>query len=487
MAILPTSQAAAEIESPDRPKRKHLDATSPANSTKRQRTPGSLDHVNPLGIRPLGNLLLSSTPSCRGTGLGSLAALPDELLLLLFSEVPLEDLHRLQGVSRTFFAWCAGLDSLWKAGFIERAHGRLGDTWAGSWRETYLRVFLLNGRQSPTSDTDPGTGRLCVRCEGVFSDVLFQPIMCAQFAFDSLVRSPTFRPNISCVSVHSITSLPMQPLILTDAMSNWDAYSSMASSRWSLDSLAARFPDVLFRAEATLTTLSDYSRYQASCFSDESPLYLFDSDFVEKTEGCEAPGMGRGFEVPKVFSEDLFSVLGDKRPDFRWLVSSTPSSDPGPSLTPACQIVGPARSGSTWHQDPNHTSAWNAPITGSKMWILFPPHVLPPGVRTSPDMGEVECPLSIAEWFLGGYYDEAKEQFGEHGKEEKGAMKIGICRAGEIFYVPSGWWHREPCASLAAWVFLKATSRQWSSTWSPRSPSRKTSSPPTSLQPSCSS
>ena len=67
-------------------------------------------------------------------------------------------------------------------------------------------------------------------------------------------------------------------------------------------------------------------------------------------------------QVPKYFDEDLFSVLGDEgRPDFRWL------------------IMGPPRSGSTFHKDPNATSAWNAVITGSKKWIMYPPHALPPG------------------------------------------------------------------------------------------------------------
>lgn len=43
--------------------------------------------------------------------------------------------------------------------------------------------------------------------------------------------------------------------------------------------------------------------------------------------------------IPECFGEDLFAVLGDKRPDDKWL------------------IVGPARSGSTYHKDPNATSA----------------------------------------------------------------------------------------------------------------------------------
>ena len=68
-------------------------------------------------------------------------------------------------------------------------------------------------------------------------------------------------------------------------------------------------------------------------------------------------------QVPSLFQDDLFSVLdNESRPDFRWL------------------IMGPARSGSSFHKDPNATSAWNAVIKGSKKWILFPPNSTPPGL-----------------------------------------------------------------------------------------------------------
>jgi hypothetical protein len=42
------------------------------------------------------------------------------------------------------------------------------------------------------------------------------------------------------------------------------------------------------------------------------PLYLFDKKFV-----AAAPQLAGDFDVPDVFSEDLFSVLGDSRPDYR--------------------------------------------------------------------------------------------------------------------------------------------------------------------------
>jgi hypothetical protein len=151
--------------------------------------------------------------------------------------------------------------------------------------------------------------------------------------------------------------------------------------------------------------------------NDESPLYLFDRSFVEKMglsvgKQHESPS----YWIPECFGEDLFAVLGDKRPDDKWL------------------IVGPARSGSTYHKDPNATSAWNAVLRGSKYWIMFPSNASsppPPGVYVSEDQSEVTSPLSIAEWLLG---------FHAEARKSPGCVE-GVCREGEVLHVPSGWWH----------------------------------------------
>ena len=119
------------------------------------------------------------------------------------------------------------------------------------------------------------------------------------------------------------------------------------------------------------------------------------------------------YQPPLCFQEDLFAVLGSERPDHRWL------------------IVGPRQSGSTFHKDPNATSAWNAVIRGSKYWIMFPQSITPPGVFMSEDQSEVTSPLSIAEWLL---------TFHEEARQTPGCME-GICGEGEVLHVPSGWWH----------------------------------------------
>ncbi|KKY18939.1 putative f-box and domain [Phaeomoniella chlamydospora] len=195
------------------------------------------------------------------------------------------------------------------------------------------------------------------------------------------------------------------PFILTDVVPKWPVYRD-----WSETALLTKYGDKVFRAEAVDWPLKTYNDYMNNS-SDESPLYLFDRDFVGKME--LQVGHDGAYWPPDCFGEDLFMLLGKQRPDHRWL------------------IVGPKRSGSTFHKDPNATSAWNAVIKGSKYWIMFPPSVLPPGVYMSADQSEVTSPLSIAEWLL-TFHDEARNT--------PGCIE-GVCHEGEVLHVPSGWWH----------------------------------------------
>jgi Cupin-like domain len=202
-----------------------------------------------------------------------------------------------------------------------------------------------------------------------------------------------------------------KPFILTKPVRQWPVYRT-----WDTAKLVEDFSDICFRAEAVDWPLRTYVEYINNNF-DESPLYLFDRGFVEKMSlsiGRNSPLAS--YWIPDCFGEDLFAALGSQRPDSRWL------------------IIGPARSGSTFHKDPNATSAWNAVIRGSKYWIMFPTtpdSPPPPGVYVSEDQSEVTSPLSIAEWLL-GFHTEARRT---HGCLE------GICKEGEVLHVPSGWWH----------------------------------------------
>jgi hypothetical protein len=200
-----------------------------------------------------------------------------------------------------------------------------------------------------------------------------------------------------------------RPFILTDPVKEWPL-----QQKWCQDSLLEQYGDVIFRAEAVDWPLKTYVEYMNDN-TDESPLYLFDRSFVEKMN-LKVARDGGSYWPPECFGEDIFTLLGNQRPDHRWL------------------IIGPERSGSTFHKDPNATSAWNAVIRGSKYWIMFPNSAStppPPGVFVSEDQSEVTSPLSIAEWLL---------TFHNEARNTPGCLE-GVCGEGEVLHVPSGWWH----------------------------------------------
>ncbi|CAE7213578.1 unnamed protein product [Rhizoctonia solani] len=383
-------------------------------------THASLPHS---GIKPSGNLLLNPSSSIRRRGLGVLDTLSDALLLGLISLLTAKDILTLGSCSKALFAYCAH-QPIWKDLFVRTANGKL-DGWAGTWRKTYLQEFTSAGFPRKNGDR-------CMRptpvvdCTGIFSDELYQPYLCvnaevSQYFYPQSRRDAASRLNMKRVEAESIVdmfaTLSAEPFIVTNALSHlkWPAFCSVDSQNkpiWELSNLLRKYSNVSFRAEAFDCTLNTYYAYAENCLEDDAPLYLFDSRFVEKTE------MGADYLPPSFLGEDLFQLMGDKRPDYRWL------------------IVGPAKSGSTFHKDPNATSAWNAVITGSKGWVMFPPDTCPPGVYVSPDEAEVTSPLSLAEWFM-SYFDAAWSEHG-HGT---GKMRVGVCKPGEIVYVPSGWWH----------------------------------------------
>lgn len=250
-----------------------------------------------------------------------------------------------------------------------------------------------------------------VDCSQVFSDVLHRPFACsnidlAQFV-NHIPKANQARRFENLTYEEYAECWTEQPFILTKCIQDWPVFS-----QWTLDTLLQDYADVEFRAEAVDWKFSKYCDYMNDN-KDESPLYLFDRKFAEKMNIKVGRDADAAYWRPDCFGPDLFEVLGEDRPAHRWL------------------IIGPERSGSTFHKDPNGTSAWNAVIQGSKYWIMFPPTAQVPGVYVSEDSSEVTSPLSIAEWLL-TFHAEARQM---------PECIEGICSVGEILHVPSGWWH----------------------------------------------
>ncbi|KAK3394706.1 Clavaminate synthase-like protein [Podospora didyma] len=332
---------------------------------------------HPLGIKPLGNKYFHNGKNARDH-LGSLQVLPDEMLMQLLEFLDQHALRLLGYTCRFLFAHCIS-DDLWKSIFLESELANQSSfEWLGTWRATLLSL--------------PQDQPIQIDCGDVFSDVLHRPFVCSNISLQRFTANIPARNEIDRFKDLSYAEFAekwsTKPFILTKYIQSWPAYQS-----WSVEKLL---------------------EYQYMINShDESPLYLFDRKFAEKMGLQVGKEEGAAYWKPDCFGSDLFELLGPARPAHRWL------------------IIGPERSGSTFHKDPNATSAWNAVIRGAKYWIMFPPAAEVPGVYVSQDNSEVTSPLSIAEWLL-EFQAEARKL---------PQCREGICRAGEVLHVPSGWWH----------------------------------------------
>lgn len=346
------------------------------------------------GVQPLGNLYYSSSPhNSRNTGLGSLQTLTDELVLDILGLLEGAHLGVLSTVSKAFYVFC-NHEPLWRNLVLEGYKD--GFSYTGSWKFTYI-----NGYKPSFGFISSG-----LKVRDFYSDYLFQSWLCANLEMkhewierDNIIR----RKGISVDEFVLNFEEPNKPVLLEGCLDNWDALK-----KWDRDYLVELCGDAKFAVGPVEMKLEEYFRYSDQA-KEERPLYLFDPKFAEKV-----PQLGLDYNVPEYFNEDLFSVLGKERPDFRWI------------------IIGPAGSGSSFHIDPNSTSAWNAVIKGSKKWVLFPPDVVPPGVHPSPDGAEVASPVSIIEWFM-NFYAATKNW-------KKKPIEC-VCNAGEVIFVPNGWWH----------------------------------------------
>ncbi|KIW19629.1 hypothetical protein PV08_00202 [Exophiala spinifera] len=345
---------------------------------------------HPLGVRPAGNALTSTENAQRH--MGFFGQLPDSLLLVLLEFLDNPSLVSLGSTCRGLYAYST-FDQLWRDLAINDP--REDFEWRGSWRASVRRL--------------PTPQLASVDCRHLYSDALHRPFLCSQISLKPYVCGIPRRneiPRLNDLSAFEFDRAWVdRPFILTEPVKKWQVYNE-----WDQDFLLARYGKTPFRAEAVDWPYERYAAYMATT-KDESPLYLFDRDFVEKMNlKVDADG---AYLPPDAFQSDLFTLLREQRPDHRWL------------------IIGPERSGSTFHKDPNATSAWNAIIRGSKYWIMFPSDVLPPGVYMSEDQSEVTSPLSIGEWLL---------TFHAEARSTPGCLE-GICREGEVLHVPSGWWH----------------------------------------------
>jgi hypothetical protein len=358
-----------------------------------------LEH--PLGVKPIGNYFedaVNGVVECRASGLGRLAMLQDSQLLGLLNYCSAKDLASLAACSRAAYVY-ATHDELWRVLVLEEMEGHFEPK--PTWKATYLKTKYGDKVQHGAP----------MRVQGVYSDLLFQSFYCAAapieeawLAVENIERRSA--KTLSLADFKRDFEGPNVPVIITDAIDDW-----AAMDKWTDEYLAAECKSKTFYAGGFQFSMDKYFNY-ARTLLDDQPLFVFDKEFATKV-----PQLAKDYTVPEYFQEDFFALLGEeKRPDYRWL------------------IIGPKKSGSGFHIDPNATNAWNGVVRGAKKWIMFPPGQVPPGIHPSEDGSEVSAPVSLMEWFVTFYKDVQK--LPAHLKPLE-----GICREGETMFVPHGWWH----------------------------------------------
>jgi hypothetical protein len=358
---------------------------------------------HPYGIKPIGNFYEDSTKGiieCRSKGLGRLNAFSDVDMLNLLGYLNPKELAILSEVSRALYVFSSH-DELWRTIVLETFHGNFQVQ--PTWKESYLATINSNSfkRMKP------------IKVEGFYSDLLFQSFWCANIPIDhKWIEIETIeRRNASHFTLEQFQQefeRPNRPVIIENALTNWQAITKWQHSEY-LTNITA---NATFSAGGFQMKMNKYFEY-SRLLQDDQPLFIFDKQFINK-----CPVLEKDYEIPFFFQQDFFHLLpSSSRPDYRWL------------------IIGPQRSGSSFHVDPNATNAWNAVIKGSKKWIMFPPEIIPPGVHPSEDGANVSTPVSLMEWFV-TFYPQCKKRLSPHQQPLE-----GICRQGEIIFVPNGWWH----------------------------------------------
>jgi len=167
--------------------------------------------------------------------------------------------------------------------------------------------------------------------KGFYSDYLFHIWRCttADLSQWNCVDNIDRRSNLSLEEFMVEYLIPNKPVVITDVVTKWPAFQ-----KWSKENLTEKYGENKFFINSGVwMKLRDFFKYCTEV-QEEMPMYLFDHNFGEN-----CPSMLEDYFIPDLFQEDFFSLLGAERPSFRWL------------------LAGPARSGATFHKDPNYTSA----------------------------------------------------------------------------------------------------------------------------------
>jgi hypothetical protein len=163
---------------------------------------------HPYGVQPMGNMYADCAPSIRG-GLGAFSPVADQAVLDLLEMLDVRQLGLLTCCSRALYVYCHHAD-LWRS-LVLRVYGGNFE-FMSNWKDTFGYCFLKQGYKPhvlrkvrpqassrscaclqsihrillpvprSTISNDDLSGRVLLMCGqfvGVYSDLLFQPWLCA--------------------------------------------------------------------------------------------------------------------------------------------------------------------------------------------------------------------------------------------------------------------------------------------------------------------
>ena len=313
----------------------------------------SLESAHPYGLKPEGNRLLLDENRAPTSLPWNDAAWYH---ILSFADAP--TLGKLVQVNKYFYV-LGHQPEFWRDLTIRRMQGQTIEHLAEpTWKDSYIRMFHAASYNKPHSP---------MAVHGVYSDYLYRLHSCRSFCIPEvwLGNEADTLPKVP----HSITAQqffaeyeePNQPLIIQGGAKSWPAFEKWRDPSYCMQQTKGRS----FRATSGLAplpvqfSLQAYYNYGKMPLLEEAPVYLFDRTALAPHSTLWNdfhPALCRTMKFwdPQQPEHDLLQYLGEgARPDHTWW------------------IVGPRRSGSVFHIDPNATHAFNAAICGRKRWIFY--------------------------------------------------------------------------------------------------------------------
>jgi histone arginine demethylase JMJD6 len=194
--------------------------------------------------------------------------------------------------------------------------------------------------------------------------------------------------------------LKSKPVLITGLMDNWKA-----KTKWTSDFLKQNFGNLeepAYRSnnrdDKKIFKLEDYINYMETN-SDKDPYYLTNTQFHLDTE------MVNDYEVPSYFTTCL-QVMKDKLPRKFQL---------------SCIYIGAKNTFSKLHLDIFNSSAWNAVISGKKIWLFYPPNQF--------------------RYLYNGAVNPFEPDLNKYPEFVNATPIVCVQNPGEVVYTPSRWWH----------------------------------------------